>query len=221
MVKEFSQFSLKLLLGMVILLWIICWIIPAPAWAIESSIAHTVTPTVTHPAELTKAIQAIEDLDQMRSGLASTLEGRTEEPTMATMKEVCRPVGMQAQRLSQENGWQIKQIADKYRNPEHAPDSPQARQALATFRKNPDLMGFWEHETIDGQAGTRYYRRINVEASCLACHGQKNQRPQFIQEKYLDDRAYDFNVGDLRGMYSVFMPDLQADIQSALQDTIQ
>jgi hypothetical protein len=176
---------------------------------------------MTNSAELTKAIQAIEDLDQMRSGLASTLEGSTEAPTMETMKQVCRPVGIQVKQLSQENGWQVKQIADKYRNPDHAPDSPQARKALAEFRRNPDLMGLWDHETINAQPGTRYYRRINVEASCLACHGQKNQRPQFVQEKYPQDRAYDFEVGDLRGMYSVFMPDVQAALQSALQSTVQ
>lgn len=46
------------------------------------------------PAELSKAVQEIEFLDAMRSGLASTLEGKSEEPTLQTMKEVCRPVGM-------------------------------------------------------------------------------------------------------------------------------
>lgn len=202
----------RFLLVTVVALWI-GWMFPTAAWADASP--------VTNPAELTKAIQAIEDLDQLRSGLASTLEGATEEPTMQTMQEVCRPVGMQAKQLSQENGWQVKQIADKYRNPDHAPDNVEARKALAQFKRNPDLMGFWDHETIDGQPGTRYYRRINVEASCLACHGQKDQRPQFVQDKYPQDRAYDFEVGDLRGMYSVFMPDVKAELQSALQSTVQ
>lgn len=72
---------------------------PRPAWA------------ATDPIQLGKAVQAIENLDQMRSSLASTLEGHTEEPTLQTMKEVCRPVGMQVVQLSQENGWQVKQLA--------------------------------------------------------------------------------------------------------------
>ncbi len=206
------KYCFRLFLGMVVALCIACTT-PAAAWADASP--------ETNPAELTKAIQAIEDLDQCDRALPSTLEGATEEPTMQTMKEVCRPVGMQAKQLSQENGWQVKQIADKYRNPDHAPDNLEARKALAQFKRNPDLMGFWDHETIDGQSGTRYYRRINVEASCLACHGQKNQRPQFVQEKYPQDRAYDFEVGDLRGMYAVFMPNVQAALQSALQSTPQ
>jgi Protein of unknown function (DUF3365) len=167
----------------------------------------------TDPAELAKAVQEIEGLDRLRSGLASTLEGQTEEPTMQTMKEVCKPVGMRAMQLSQENHWQVKQIANKYRNPAHAPDNLHSKIALARFEQNSDLIGFWNRETIDGQQGTRYYRRINVEASCLACHGLANKRPQFVRENYPQDLAYDFHVGDLRGMYSVFIPDLKAALE--------
>lgn len=183
---------------------IVLWLIPQPAWA------------ATDPAQLAKAVQAIETLDQIRSGLASTLEGRTEEPTLQTMKEVCRPVGMQAIQLSQENGWQVKQIARKYRNPDHAPDNLHAKIALAKFEQNPELMGFWEREMIDGQDGTRYFRRINIEASCLVCHGGKANRPQFVKDNYPQDLAYDFKVGDLRGMYAVFMPDLQQVLQDSV-----
>jgi len=169
----------------------------------------------TNPVELAKAVQEIEALDSLRSGLASTLEGRTEEPTMQTMKEVCKPVGMRAMQLSQENHWQVKQIASKYRNPAHAPDNLRSKIALARFEQNPDLIGFWDRETLDGQDGTRYYRRINVEASCLACHGLQNNRPQFVKDNYPQDLAYDFHVGDLRGMYAVFIPDLQAALEAA------
>jgi hypothetical protein len=188
----------------IVLFAIALWWMPQTAWA------------ATAPSELAKAVESIENLDRMRSGLASTLEGRTEEPTMQTMKEVCRPVGMKAVELSKENGWQVKQIASKYRNPDHAPDNLHAKIALAKFEQTPELMGLWERETIDGRAGTRYYRRINVEASCLACHGGKANRPQFVKDKYPQDLAYDFKVGDLRGMYAVFIPDLQ---QALLENT--
>jgi hypothetical protein len=158
------------------------------------------------PTQLAKAVQEIEYLDAMRSGLASTLESQKQEPTMQTFKEVCKPVGMRAKELGQENGWQVKQIAKKYRNPAHAPDNLHSRMALAKFEQNPELIGFWEQEKLNGQDGIRYYRRINVEASCLTCHGAKNSRPQFIKDKYSQDLAFDFEVGDLRGMYAVFIP---------------
>jgi hypothetical protein len=199
------KFFDRLLIGLAITFLLFVWN-PSPANA------------QTDPAQLAKAVQEIENLDAMRSGLASTLEDSTTEPTVQTFKEVCKPVGMRAKQLSQENGWQVKQIAKKYRNPAHAADNLHSVMALAKFENDPELMGFWQPETIDGRSGTRYYRRINVEASCLACHGGKDSRPQFVKDKYPQDLAYDFQVGDLRGMYSVFIPDLQAalsDINSS------
>lgn len=169
------------------------------------------------PVQLAKAVQEIENLDAMRSGLAAYLEDAPEPPTAETMKQVCKPVGMKAKQLSKENGWQVKQIAKKYRNPAHKPDNIAAANALSTFEQSPELMGFWEKETLNDQAGTRYYRRINVEASCLACHGLKGNRPQFVKDNYPQDLAYDFKVGDLRGMYAVFIPDsVQQSVQAAL-----
>jgi hypothetical protein len=167
-------------------------------------------------AELAKAVEEIENLDAMRSGLAAYLEDASEPPTAATMKQVCKPVGMKAMQLSQENGWQVKQVAKKYRNPAHKSDTPQAKMALAKFEHDPTLQGFWAAETLNGEPGTRYYRRINVEASCLACHGGKGDRPQFVKDNYPQDLAYDFNVGDLRGMYTVFIPEVKQAIDAAL-----
>ncbi|ASC73389.1 hypothetical protein XM38_043540 [Halomicronema hongdechloris C2206] len=173
----------------------------------------------TNPADLAKAVEEIEYLDAMRSGLASSLEGTTEAPTLQTMKEVCKPVGMRAKQLSQDNGWRVKQIASKYRNPAHAPDTFHDKRALAKFEQDPELTGFWERETLNGQDGTRYYRRINVEASCLACHGAQGDRPQFVKDNYPQDLAYDFQVGDLRGMYAVFIPDVKQALEGALSES--
>lgn len=168
-----------------------------------------VTNAQTEPTQLAKAVQEIEYLDAMRSELASTLEDATEEPTTQTFKEVCKPIGMRAKQLSQENGWQVKQISNKYRHPAHAPDSPQSKMVLANFERNPALIGLWRREMFNNQSGVRYYRRINVEASCLACHGARDSRPQFVKDNYPQDLAYNFKVGDLRGMYAVFIPDIQ------------
>jgi xylulose-5-phosphate/fructose-6-phosphate phosphoketolase len=177
--------------------------------------------TITTPFDM----RVLNDLDRFhlvmdtidRLPQAASLEGSTEVPTMQTMKEVCRPVGMRAMQLSQEHGWQVKQVAKKYRNPDHAPGNLHDQMALAKFNQEPELIGFWDRETLDKQLGTRYYRRMDVEASCLACHGLKDRRPQFVKDGYPQDLAYDFNVGDLRGMYAVFIPD---DIQKAIQNAV-
>lgn len=183
-------------------------------WQLKPAAA---APVIPHPDELARAVQEIESLDAMRTRLASSLEVSSEVPTMQTMQEVCRPVGMQAAALSQENGWQVKQIAAKYRNPDHAPDRLHDVIALAAFNQDPTLIGFWDQETLDDQSGTRYYRRINVEGSCLSCHGLKDNRPQFVKDGYPQDLAYNFKIDDLRGMYAVFIPDsIQAEIRNAL-----
>jgi len=205
--QTLSRLVLSLGLVMSVSLALIGWH-PAPASA---------APIIPQPNQLVQVVQEIEALDAMRSGLASSLEGSTEIPTLQTMKEVCRPVGMRAMQLSQENGWQVKQIAQKYRNPNHAPGNLHDQIALAKFNQDPELIGFWGRATLDEQTGTRYYRRIDVEASCLACHGLKERRPQFVKDGYPQDLAYDFNVGDLRGMYAVFIPD---DLQKAIQNAV-
>ncbi len=200
MIKQFSQ-----ILMVCVFLWVLS------LWNLTSAIAQ---PLSINASELAQAVQEIEALDAMRSGLASTLEGRVEEPTGETFKQVCKPVGIRAKQLSQEKGWQVKQIANKYRNYAHAPDDLYEKMALAKFDQDPELMGFWQPETSEEKTGIHYYRRINVEATCLACHGMKENRPQFIKNKYPQDFAYNFKVGDLRGMYSVFIPELQVALQN-------
>jgi hypothetical protein len=180
----------------------------------NTALAAKVSPPVDSAA-LSKAVLAMEQLDQMRISLASTLEGRTEEPTMETMKEVCRPVGMRAVAIGKENGWQVRQVASKFRNPDHAPASAQEREVIDLFHRHPEINGLWEPATAEQGAGLNYYRRINVEPSCLACHGTKSSRPAFIKDNYPNDKAFDFKVGDLRGMYAVHLPAVEAALAAA------
>jgi hypothetical protein len=180
----------------------------------NTALAAQVSPPVDSAA-LSKAVLAMEQLDQMRISLASTLEGRTEEPTMETMKEVCRPVGMRAVAIGKENGWQVRQVASKFRNPDHAPASAQEREVIDLFHRHPEINGLWEPATAEQSAGLNYYRRINVEPSCLACHGTKASRPAFIKDNYPNDKAFDFKVGDLRGMYAVHLPAVEAALAAA------
>ncbi|MDH3601876.1 MAG: DUF3365 domain-containing protein [Candidatus Tectomicrobia bacterium] len=168
-----------------------------------SGAAETARP---QPDILAKAVQAIENLDALRSGLAGTLERGGTPADKTTFKQVCKPVGMQAKQMAKANGWNVIQMAAKYRNPKHQLDAD-GRQAHTLLEANPTLMGVWMRTQMDDQAGTRYFRRITVESTCLACHGPKDKRPAFVKQGYPDDRAYDFQAGDLRGIYSLFIPD--------------
>jgi hypothetical protein len=155
------------------------------------------------PEELAKVVKEVEALDAMRSALAASITGAADQSTFA---QVCKPVGARAQKMMQENGWKVAQLAEKYRNPNNKLDR-EARLAYKMMEDSPELMGFWIQTELEGDKGVRYFRRIVVGSSCLACHGKKADRPEFVKEGYPEDRAYGFELGDLRGVYSVFVAD--------------
>ncbi|QVL52699.1 MAG: DUF3365 domain-containing protein [Cyanobium sp. M30B3] len=197
-----SQRALAALLGALLAMLLLA-LHPAPALAANGE-------APVDPAVLAKAVDQMEQLDRMRISLASTLEGSSEEPTMDTMREVCMPVGKRAVAIGQENGWSVRQVASKYRNPGHAPAGSQETGVIDLFARHPEITGMWEPATAEQGPGVNYYRRIDVQASCLACHGSRDSRPAFVKEKYPADRAFNFKPGDLRGMYAVYIPEVQA-----------
>lgn len=154
--------------------------------------------------EIQEAIVKLKSLNAMREGLSSTLDQSKEQITEETFKRVCMPVGMQLKSWGAEQGYQVRQIAEKYRNPQHKPQANEA-EIISLFQKEPSK---FTHEVVitdPEQKGTRLYVRIPVVSSCLHCHGPKESRPDFIKNKYQEDKAYDFKIGDLRGLYSVFI----------------
>lgn len=152
--------------------------------------------------------QKIRALNQMRESLAATIDTPTVDKS--TFQRVCKPVGKRAKEIGAENGWVVQQLAKKYRNPAHKLDA-EAETLHERFATSPELTDTWIRTVRDNTEGWRYARRITVQSSCLACHGPKEQRPAFVKKGYPDDRAYGFEEGDLRGLYSVFVPVPDAD----------
>ncbi len=146
--------------------------------------------------------RAIASLNEMRESLAATIDTPTVDKS--TFKRVCKPVGKRAKQMSAKHGWVVQQLAKKYRTPDHTLD-PEARQLHERFAASPDLTDTWIRTTRDGREGWRYARRITVQSSCTACHGPKEKRPNFVKKGYSRDRAYGFEAGDLRGLYTVFV----------------
>lgn len=155
--------------------------------------------------EQARVVTAIAGLDSMRIARAATITA-DEEVDAETFARVCKPVGLRARALSEDNGWIVRQIATRYRNPANAA-APEDSALFAQFGSDPDLVDRWLNATRDGEPGRRYVRRIAVQGTCLACHGARDERPAFIVANYPEDRAFGFEVGDLRGLYSVFVPD--------------
>lgn len=148
-----------------------------------------------------RVIEAVHEVDSLRSARAATISDE-DLVDFDTFARVCQPAGLRARELGQTNGWEFRQISVRNRNPANVPDSA-AYVVYRQFQEDSSLDSLW-HETDEG---LRYFHRITVEASCLHCHGEADDRPRFVFERYPADRAYGFEPGDLRGLYSVFVPD--------------
>lgn len=155
---------------------------------------------------IARAVEEIEAIDALRSSLARTFAAGGVAATDSTFAQVCKPVKGESMRVAKETGWSIAQLAERNRNPDNTLDA----EALRVFRqmqRDAGLVGVTRRTTYKGAAGTRYMRRVTVETSCLSCHGARDKRPAFVVKNYPADRAFGFAAGDLRGIYSVFIPD--------------
>ncbi len=155
-----------------------------------------------------QAIDKINEINQMRESLAATLDPTKEPITEQTFKNVCAPVGQSLMNWAKLHGHDARQRTDKYRNPKNRADSADL-QAIAEFRKNKNRQFITEKRTINGVDGTQIFRRIDVQSSCLHCHGATARLPEFIKTKYPNDLAKEFKSGDLRGVYSVWIQKTQ------------
>ncbi len=94
--------------------------------------------------------------------------------------------------------------SDEYRQPLNAPDDFESR-AITAF-KNDDGQRYYEDYETDTY---RYAQPVYVKQSCLKCHGDPEDAPKEVIEKYGADKAFGYKVGDVRGIISVKLPDLK------------
>jgi hypothetical protein len=175
---------------------------------IAGAVTLTGTAVVVHPGhedQLASAVKEVERINALRDSLAEKLLS-VQSPDQAMFQEVCGPVATEAKRLGDANGWKVEQLAEKYRNPVHRADR-EAERYMHFLTADTTVEGLWIRTVMDGKPGMRYFRRIVVRKACMPCHGTMESRPEFIKTGYPRDRAYNFKIGDLRGVYSVFIPD--------------
>ncbi len=103
--------------------------------------------------------------------------------------------------------------SDEYRQADNAPDDFETR-AIKAFKQNKDLKFT---EGFEGQ-NYRYARPILVKKGCLKCHGDPKVAPKEVIEKYGDQKAFGYKVGQVRGIVSVNLPAL--GFQEVLQSLI-
>jgi hypothetical protein len=118
-----------------------------------------------------------------------------------------------AARLSGQSGAEVGRTALRVRNPANAPDDlqrevlEQFRAELASGKFTGPLEAVFEINRGPG-IERRFMRAIPTEALCLTCHGQ-SLAPELaaaIARDYPGDQATGFELGQLRGAFTVTWP---------------
>ena len=106
----------------------------------------------------------------------------------------------------------IRRVSFKNRNENNLPDEFE-KKIFSTFEllhQNKELNTETEHAEVVQEGEFRYLRYLKpilVQAECLNCHGSETdiipEVEQLIAQKYSDDKAVGYNIGDLRGAVSL------------------
>ncbi len=118
-----------------------------------------------------------------------------------------------AKEVTEKFGFYIKQTSLKYRNPLNRPN-PNERRILEIFERK-HLPEYWEiGKNAKGEKVIRYAKPLVIKPACLKCHGiPHKQVPDKLYNALVKDYgpvAFNYKVGDIRGMVSVEVPMKQA-----------
>ena len=142
---------------------------------------------------------------------------------------VCRHLAPEIEdQIEKETGWQIRRIGLRVRNPENMPDTRE-RSMMMSFElramagQGPELLRSTRLFDRDGTQTVHFMQAIPTFDTCLACHG-KQIAPEVttaIKELYSQDQAIGYEVGDIRGafsLYKVFDPAKAAEAKNGSSD---
>ncbi len=156
---------------------------------------------------------AREVLEETKAVLEGALSGG--KPAASALR-VCAGVAQNIARKHEQEGWRVRRVSEKVRNPADTPD-PGERDVLrfwAEERKAGRLGATAEHEEIVTENGKNYFRYMRPifipGPVCLQCHGEPAKLApgvgEALRELYPNDQATGYAVGDLRGAISVKLP---------------
>ena len=118
-----------------------------------------------------------------------------------------------AKEVTQKFGFYIKQTSLKYRNPLNKPNANEKRILKILEKKH--LSEYYEiSKNSKGEQVIRYAKPLIIKKGCLKCHGVPHKDvPDKLYNALVKDYgpvAFNYKVGDIRGMVSVEVPMKQA-----------
>jgi len=113
-----------------------------------------------------------------------------------------------AEKFSEGKTLTLRQVSARYRNPASKPDAYESK-ILTMMEQDPQRWEGkdWTEKVVDGDRATmRYLRPLFVKEACMGCHGDPAKVPAIVRNKFPDDLATGYEVGELRGAISVLWP---------------
>jgi len=165
------------------------------------------------PAELAKARETAK---QVMAGTRALLEAELKDKGPAGALGACSRVALDMARAHEKDGWRVRRVSERFRNPADAPDGWERRQLArfaAAHRRAPLAAEAeaWEVVRERGRRVLRYAKPIVLPGEpCLSCHGDPARFEAALRDSlarlYPRDRATGYRAGDLRGAMSVTLP---------------
>lgn len=179
--------------------------------ACADSRAPAESPVTVDSATLATARKAA---DALGADLVTMLTAELNRGGPAAAIAVCADSAQVRTERHNAEGVLVRRVGTRLRNPANAPDSVERAvldafaAAIAESRALPDT-AFVGSDAM-GRPEVRYLRAIRLQEFCLACHGPVDSIAPAVRaaiaERYPDDQATGYSVGELRGAISVRIP---------------
>ena len=128
----------------------------------------------------------------------------------------CSQEAAEESRRLEREGWRVRRVSLRARNPADAPEPDEAAVLRLWQRRHRARALPPETENVavvnvDGRRALRYLKPIVIPGeTCLHCHGKPErldpEARRVLRQLYPRDRATGYEVGDLRGAVSVTVP---------------
>jgi len=153
-------------------------------------------------------------VQQFAGALRNALQTAIDDGDLSHALRVCKTVAPEiAHDIRQQGDWLVRRTALRVRNPDNAPTHEEKGvltdfQARATRGEKIAGMEFMATTKRLGEPFFHYMQAIPLGELCAQCHG-KNIDPDLallIQGLYPEDRATGFEIGELRGAFTLYKP---------------
>ncbi|WP_282109586.1 Tll0287-like domain-containing protein [Shewanella algicola] len=155
-------------------------------------------------------LEANQKIAEFSQALKGQLQAAIKQGGLPAGVSVCQSVAPSIAAQNSTDGWMLKRTSLKVRNSNNSPDAWELAQLnqfeqikAASDLKTPIVTS--EYVAKGDTTTFRYMKAIPTQELCLGCHGS-NITPELstlIKQAYPDDKAINFELGDIRGAFSL------------------